>query len=320
MKHLKLFETQLEYDSYANSEGYIIPNVSYILENGWVNFHAYSGGGGGDTPSEPDVPITADVGDIAYWDGSTVKTTPLSSWSTTLGTPVGVVVIPEGFAPDGRARIVSLKYADKSGNQSDSYVFMDWGVYDTDTSLTNYDRVPTTNNVNSTSTKIDTTGFLPSDKFTGAQSYVDPEAKYYSSSFLSPSPYLGDGPNPEYYKTISGYNNALSDFNGLSNTRTLFYLGSKYQAARACWNYKDGASNLQWYLPAMGELGYLMPRFNLINESLTTVGGVAVDSSYGFWASSEYDSKKARYLVTDTGLVQHKTKDSFSCVRPFCSL
>ena len=36
----------------------------------------------------PPQPIS--VGDIAYWDGSSVKTTPLSSWDSSLGTPVGV--------------------------------------------------------------------------------------------------------------------------------------------------------------------------------------------------------------------------------------
>jgi hypothetical protein len=37
-----------------------------------------------------------------------------------LGTPIGVVVIPEGFAPDGRVRIVSLMGVDRNGNQLSS--------------------------------------------------------------------------------------------------------------------------------------------------------------------------------------------------------
>ena len=264
--------------------------------------------------------IVEGVGDIAYWDGSSVKTCTVDTWNTSLGTPIGVVVIPEGFAPDGKARLISLKGVDINGNQSDSQVSMKWGPVGTDTSLTNYDRVPTTDNAGSTSTGSDSIGHLPSNIFAWSQSYVDPEAKYDGSTPYIPSPYLGDGPNPEYYKTISGYNNALSDFNGLSNTQTLVGLGSDYEAARACWNYKDGASNLQWYLPAMGELGYLMPKIILINASLTAVGGVAVSGSYRFWSSSEYSSNLAYYLYTNNGYVYNYFKDYDRYVRPFCSL
>ena len=292
------------------------------------------------TPSEPDVPSVAIVGDIAYWSNGSIKTTSLSSWSTSLGTPVGVVVIPSGFAPDGKVRIVSLKPVDSNGNQSDSNVGMTWGPDGNyvDTLLANYKRVPTTDNAGSTSTGSDSYGYLPSDKYVNevsiivappdpiepdivyTQSYVDPQAFYKQTSSLIPSPYLGDAPNPEYYKTISVYNNVLSDFNGLSNTQTLVGLGSDYVAANAAWKYKDGASNLQWYLPAMGELGYLMPRFNLINASLTAVGGVVLDDDKGFWSSSEYDGFDAYYLSSYTGGVVSYTKGYDPYVRPFCSL
>lgn len=258
------------------------------------------------------------AGDVAYWDGSKVKTTPLSSWDTSLGTPVGIVVVPKGFAPDGKVRIVGLKPVDSNGNQSSSHVKMSWGGYVTDASLTNFTKVPTTDNNGSTSTGSSTFGYLPSDNFTGATSFVDPKAKYSETSYLIPSPYLDDAPNPEYYKTISG-NNVLSDFNGLSNTQTLVGLGTGYTPADACWEYNDGASNLQWYLPAMGELGYLMPRFNEINNTIITIGGVAV-ASYVFWSSSEYSSTNAYYLNTTNGNVHTANKASYFYVRPFTIL
>ena len=220
------------------------------------------------------------TGDIAYWDGSTVKTIPLSSWNSSLGTPVGVVMIGSGFAPDGRARIISLTNMSYNG---DEYIYWDSeGGYDTDSPAPNFKYVPTTDNAKY--------GFLPSDSdsFNGDVSYVDRKTKYYyddNDSYI-PSPYLGDVPNPAYYQAIEG-GNALSDFNGLSNTQLLVNAGSNYHAAHACWNYKDAAnSNLQWYLPAMGELGYLMPRFKQINESIQAVGGVPVEE-YTFWSSSE---------------------------------
>jgi hypothetical protein len=259
------------------------------------------------------------VGDVAYWDGFSVKTTPLSKWDGTMGTPIGVVVVPEGFAPDGRPRIVSLKYVDKSGNTSSTT--MKWSTVSVDTELTNYTKVPTTDNAGSTSTGSSYDGYLPSDKFTKAISFVDPKAKYYNSTYpMIPSPYLGDVPNPEYYKEISGYNNALSDFNGLSNTETLVGLGSDYVAANVAYKYNDGASNLQWYLPAMGELGYLMPRFNEINNVITALGGVAVSKYYGLWSSSEGNSSSAYHLAAPHGGVYIYSKSDSHYVRPFSIL
>ena len=305
MKYLKVFENESNYTSYKNSKDYITPNVSMIKATGGFRCKPY-------TPP-------AKAGDVAYWNGSSVKTTPHSKWNPSLGTPIGVVVVPEGFAPDGKPRIVSLLYVDASGNTSTSYKSIKWSNVRVDTSLTNFTKVPTTDNNGSTSTGSNSYGFLPSDKFTGATSFVDPKAKYYETSNLIPSPYLGDVPNPEYNKEISGYNNALSDFNGLSNTETLIGLGEDYVAANAAYKYNDGASNLQWYLPAMGELGYLMLRFKEINKTITALGDVAVNESYYFWSSSEYSSLNAYRLYASNGYVGTSTKSSSYCVRPFSS-
>ena len=309
MKYLKVFENESNYTSYKNSEDYITPNVSMIKATGGFRCKPYI----------PPPPTLAVAGDVAYWDGSKVKTTPLSSWNTSLGTPVGVVVVPKGFAPDGKPRIVSLLYVDASGNTSTSKVNMKWSNVSVDTELTNFNRVPTTDNNGSTSTGSASWGNLPSDKFTGATSFVDPKAKYYETSRLIPSPYLGDVPNPEYNKEISGYNNALSDFNGLSNTETLVGLGTDYVAANAAYKYNDGASNLQWYLPAMGELGYLMSRFNEINSVITALGGVAV-ASLSFWSSSESSSALVCCLSPSKGGVSGDYKYFSYPVRPFSIL
>lgn len=229
------------------------------------------------------------------------------------------MVIPEGMLPDGKARMISLRNVDSSGNAVTSATSMVWGPTSTDTSLTNYTKVPTTDNAGSTSTGSSSSGYLPSDNFTGVQSYVDAKAKYSISTPYTPSPYLGDDKtlNPEYCKEISGYNNALSDFNGLSNTETLVGLGTDYVAANAAWNYSDGVSNTQWYLPAMGELGFLMPRFNEINAAITAAGGTAVSGGYYYWSSSEFSSYNAYYLNTISGCVygNHGKSTNYS-VRP----
>lgn len=261
------------------------------------------------------IPTPASVGDIAYWDGSTVKTVPLSNWNTSLGTPIGVVIIGTGFAPDGKARIISL---DSLGN-----LFWDsYNGYDTDTPVPNYNVVPNTDNASST-TGSNSYGFLPSDRsdWTGVQSYVDPSAKYYGYTPYIPSPYLGNSPNPAYYQVLEG-GNALSDFDGLGNTRILAGLGSNYQAATACWNYKDSAnSNLQWYLPAMGELGYLITRFELINQSIQAVGGTVVPVGDALWGSSElYDGSYyyAYYLNTGNCIIDSDNKCNGALVRAVC--
>ena len=286
-----------------------LPNASYVRETNECYFKPYV----------PPISLC----DIAYWDGSKVKTVSQDKWNSGLGTAIGVVVIPSGFAPDGKARIVSLKYAvDINGTSSTNASYLSWGPTGTDTSLTNYTKVPTTDNAGSTSTGSYSSGYLPSDNFTGATSFVDSKAKYSRISELIPSPYITrDGKNefnPEYSKAISG-NNALSDFSGSANTQTLVGLGADYIAANACWNYKDGSSNLQWYLPAAGELGFLVPRFNAINSTLTTVGGSSVASDY-FWSSSEYSSDYAYYVSTGNGYVGSGNKRYNVYVRPFAVL
>ena len=316
MKYLKLFQNENEYLSYKDSSDYITPNVSVIFENRSVRY-------------QKKIKQLAKVGDIAYWDGSSVKTVPLSSWNTSLGTPVGVVMIGSGFAPDGRVRIISLTNMSYNG---DEYIMWDSeGGIDIDSPAPNFEYVPTTDNAGSTTIGYSGYGVLPSDSdsFYGDVSYVDGKTKYYATNDelmewgegIIPSPYLGDVPNPAYYQAIEG-GNALSDFNGLSNTQLLVSDGDNYHAAHACWNYKDAAnSNLQWYLPAMGELGYLMPRFKQINESIQAVGGVPVEE-YNFWSSSEFfwddfdlPEGYAWYLYTGSGYVYYNFKDGYYRVR-----
>ena len=329
MKHIKHFENYSDFENSKNS--LVKPNVSFIKEgnNKIVEYLPNNQQGGGSTE-----PIVANLCDIAYWDGSKVKTVSKDKWNDNLGKAIGVVVIPSDMLQDGRARMVCLMPSDSTGAQTSSYIDLSWqknpnsitntGYVDVP-EITNYDRIPTTDNLGSTTTSSAVMGYLPSDKFAIYTSFVDPKTAYYGDNVtIIPSPYLGDDKtfNPAYSETISGYNNALSDFNGLGNTEILVGLGSKYQAAIACWNYQDGSdSNVQWYLPAMGELGFLMPRFNEINNVITSLGGVGltVESSLGsrFWSSSEYNNKFARWLYADYGYVTHYEKNNSYYFRAF---
>ena len=317
MKYLKYFKTDADYQQYE-SEGILTPNVSFVEEPTSVFYNPYV-----------ESASAANLCDIAYWDGSKVKTVSQDKWNSGLGTPVGVVVIPSGFAPDGKARMIGLKYATSAGTSSDSGVDLAWGPQGTDTSLTNYIKVPTTDNAGSTSTGSVDYAYLPSDMFTGKVSYVDPGTQYADTEIISrrmiPSPYITrDGKyevNPEYYKEIVG-NNVLSDFNGASNTAVLVGLGADYTAANAAHNYNGGVTgtDIQWYLPAAGELGFIMPRFNAINAAIQLVGGVAVDGVYDFWSSSEYSSDYAYTVYTKLGLVNNDDKIFTYYVRAFACL
>ena len=298
--YLTVHETEESYNKMIFDK-YNTPHVAYIVKNNVTNFTSY---------------IPSKVGDIVYYVDGNLKMVPYASYNTSMGPAVGVIVVPEGFAPDGKARMVSLKFATSAGTSSDSAVYLKWGPTGTDTTLTNYNRVPTTDNVGSTTTGSNSYGYLPSDNFSGAASVIDPEAKYSTSSNLIPSPYLNGAANPDYYGAIEGYNNALSDFNGSGNTATLVGLGGDYVAANAANNYSDGVSGTKWYLPAMGELGYLVARFKEINKAIAAAGGVALPSDY-FWGSTEYVSKYAYCLSTGAGDVYNTSKAYTGYVRPF---
>lgn len=254
------------------------------------------------------------AGDVAYWDGSNVKTIDVDNWNTSLGTPIGVVVIPEGLLPDGIGRIISLTPAN-DGNS------IGWSSVKTDNSqLTNYAYVP-----NMDSNQIVTGHFneacLPSDAKTEMQSIADPLAYYNTSTYelfrLAPSPYLGDALNPDYYMDITG-NNALSDFNGKSNTEILLSSGTDYTAANAAYNYSDGISSVQWYLPSAGEIGFLCARYKTINDTLSVLNG-----NFGrtMWSSTENTSTRTWMFsgTTDFGIA-NRDKSTRVFVQPFAML
>ena len=288
-----------------------LPTGTSGIPSGWT---VYNNG------EEPECQSPQVAGDVAYYTNGQIKTISASKWNSSLGTPIGVVVIPSNFLPDGKARIVSLNYVDSSGNTSTLPNGMIWGVKGTDTTLTNYKNVPITNNTGSVSSSYNSMGYLPSDNFTGDTSFVDSSAKYNTTNTNKiPSPYNGSEFNTDYSKKISG-NNALSDFIGLNNTQVLVGLGSDYVAANAAYNYNDGVSNTQWYLPSMGELGFMMARFKTINNTISQLGGVAVPSSNYFWSSTEYSSDIAYSVLSSYGRVNNYDKDNSLYVRPFALL
>lgn len=252
--------------------------------------------------------------DIAYWDGSSVKTTSKESWDSSLGTPIGVVVIASGVVPDGHARIVSLEsitnnvWGYKTGDTGLSYYYTNIPIIDDTGTITEYKQ----------------NGYIPSDKQTGQTSYTDPYAKYVDYplySRLIPSPYLSNGTaNPDYYRNAkispNSYKTVVGDLDGLNNTQDL--LKRDYSdAALKAWEYSDGASDIQWYLPAAGELGFLITRVVAINEILNMIGATPIKVAEKFWSSTEYSGEQAYRVDNTDGQIYSYDKEKSAKIRPF---
>ena len=258
----------------------------------------------------------------------------ISTYPSSRYVPIGVVVVPgsHNVYGDGSCGVMSLKpmNCDTPSTGGTSEQNMSWGVFGTDISgLPNLDQVPIGNTPNGIPTGNSTYGHLPSDKFSGTQCAHDTDAYYNSSSYIIPSSYLTDGSrNPGYYQTSSpsSSDNALADFDGIGNTEKIITqrgtkdygswtpssdLSADYAAASCCdMFYTEGTSQGDWYLPACGELGYIMPPFNKINEAIekmrTAYGssvGVELSTSYDYWSSTECSNYYARYVSTDDGNV-----------------
>lgn len=276
-------------------------------------------------------------------------------------TPIGVVVIPGSHDVYGTGQCGVMSLVEMSYNTPDTgstdYQPTRWGQYGTDIStLTNFDYTPYVGTISSpgdsTGTIIGQTNYsyILSDIFTGTQCPHDTNSYYYRSSSsdkAAPSPYLTDGSrNPGYYQTSSpsSANNCLSDFNGIINTTTLINLatgqsdwktastitdgsGSGYSpSACCCWRFHtDGTKQGDWYLPACGELGYMISRLKAINEAISKIT-TAYGSSYGVYvnmegeyyycSSSEFDSYTARAIDPLSGYVGRNYK-TYCCTRAF---
>ena len=340
------------------------PAVSYCEQEDEIHYHPI--------PSPKDI-----VGSVAYYDGSTVKFALKEDYTSTMGTPIGVVVIPKSHMEDGKCRVMSLANMSYKTPETGTLVGTSnadaqtaganlmWGVYNNDIAeLTNYDKVVTVDGATTAEY-----GYLPSDwwvgksevvipdngtyAFTPISNEVDTETAWYGSeanknwetltdSNMCPSPYLSDGSKNPLYFTAG---QALCDMNGKSNTNILVNLSAiktqtsgafenvqaNYPAAMACRMYHTSGTNQgDWYLPAMGELGYLYARAKKINETLTSLGSSAV--GYGvptdwdklgswLWSSSEYSGSGSRNLGYDgyVGSYSKGSNNANSRVRAFAA-
>lgn len=249
--------------------------------------------------------------------------------------PIGVVAVPgtHNVYGDGSCGVISLKYMSISrpDGGSDSYATMYCGQHSNYLSgLSYFTTVPIGNTEDGLPTEERQTqyGCLPIDNLepanVGEQCLHDANSYYEIGAVdrkKSPSPYLTDGSrNPGYYQTSSpsSTSNSLSDFDGKGNSQILWDAATAQSdwktataitnstrtgyspAACCCWRYHtSGTQQGDWYLPAMGELGYACVRRKIINESITELMSVYDDLSIAEVRQLEYISSS---VCSDTAV------------------
>ena len=301
------------------------------------------------------------VGDIICWSNGTLVPVKPDAFSASSGTPIGIVAIPDNFLQDKKARIISCMGVNKDGTASTTENSMAWfsgysslltAVFEhqyTEVACVGHDDNGNWEPDNSIE-HTDMDGRMPILNTSGDPTVIysptDP-VTYWTrndSNCHIASPFDGENLNPSYcaseYTNAEGevvsINNALSDFDGLNNTLTIVEKGSTYAAAWACNHFStDGIAAGKWYLPAAGELGFMLARFDTLQASLNKIKSVSSESaatlysaeatSSSHWSSTEcgnYGGTKYTYsLHTSTGIVQYSHKcETSHHVRPWAQI
>lgn len=272
-------------------------------------------------------------------------------------TPIGVVVVPvhhnvygnqmkatdgtEDMVPndlvinkkEGAVGVMSLLAMSTSSRQmgQNTETNIRWYMLNEDAGMTKFDTVNIVSEARSNILSGKSSApSLPSTPSTGTYNLsADGVAQYptYSRVEFAPSPYLVDGSrNPIYYSREISAVNALSDFNGDVNTEYLLNKwGSRADAVDTCSRFKTlGTESGDWYLPACGELGYVVARLgeikNAINVAINTWGNDVAALMYSnpsYWSSTQYSTQRARQITTSLNQVTSESMGLSCPVRAF---
>lgn len=296
-KFITNFVTTAEYNS-AKSNFYL-PHVSLTEDDMVVHYHPLVG---------------AKLYDYLYEDGSFGK-------KDATKTAIGVCVIPGGVLPGGKARFMSLKgmslTSPNEGGEDSTRIY--WGGYGSDIpSLTNFNKVVTGD---TTAEGTSYTGYLPKNGSYVDTPHIPSPIRYFSAYSSSGATSDLDGKaNTE--KILAVDNAASTDWQTASTIENLGSIDTAHSAAQCCWRFNPSSTNQgDWYLPAVGELAFIMPNFNNLQTAISDVGGVQLRDG-GIYLSSTEASKSGAWTVkTGEGYVTSYAKhsDQYS-VRAFLAL
>ena len=265
------------------------------------------------------------VGDYLLSSGEVIKNADYTSGMNV----IGVCVIPDNFISktgvNSKARFCALTesaYAYKTSNTEDTELQMlnQIGCVGETTS-----GIWTPTNILAHNVNTGVISGLASHFTKTVANKYDPGTFWYNNLVHHiASPYLyvngeyvfNDG---VYNGCVNGIVSALSDMDGKANTTVIE--NSDHKAAIYCTTYStNGTSKGDWYLPAIGELAFIMPRFDTINNAIIKVRGTTISTSYNYWSSTQYSAPYAYVIYTKNGVISSGNKTDSNHVRPFFRL
>ena len=148
---------------------------------------------------------------------------------------------------------------------------------------------------------------------------------------ILPSPYLNDGSkNPIYHNEYFVFDdeknyNALANLDGKGDTAKIYEIvgDSDYAASYCYFHETEGTTQGDWYLPSVGELGYLFARARRIDESLKAINAdFNVSYLVSVWSSSEVNAECAWSGFPFYGRFEgdRKKNEIVTCAVPFCEV
>lgn len=230
--------------------------------------------------------------------------------------------------------------------------------------LINYTKIACDISASNSSTRLnnDAWAYLPVQSSIEEKPTWDKQGA--SSRGYIPSPYINDDLKSGGYNEAYGTTkfdteidkNVLADFKGIINTKIITDLATAedwktlpsitdefdqgyYPAACCCARFhtigtkafKD-CSNEElkkgigfWYLPAIGELGYICPRYSDINDTINKLNkaygvGVQLGKWDNYMSSSEYNAYDYWQIYVNLGQVESYPKTFGTCIRAFMRL
>ena len=320
-QNLLKFETENDY-RIAKINHLIVPHICYVKESGKTYISGIMAN-----------KMDAEAGDIIAFnvgDGSMVFIKPeaFTAEMNRKYTPVAVVVVPPTHTEDNKVVGMSLKAMSAStptlGSVTTSGI--EWGT--TTAEAGGHDYVVCINledNNNPSATIANSVkSFLPSDKFYCEENAFDNIVDLYTkwnedAGTYTPSPYLLNGSQSGRYVTTD-LNNAFSDMG-----RT--YLTSQDEtAANICaqFNVPVYMGVGQWYLPPIGELGYLIVRAERISYALQQIRkadrslAALLDDNGQYWSATLNTSHTEAWCASlKNGFIARASVSNQNFVRAF---